>query len=189
MGLQWQWQANPKATWAFLTGSALRLYANQIPDSAKNYWAVPNILLQKFPGEEFTATVKCRFKPRLEGEKISFIVMGSDYACLTIVNKPDGIWLQYNYCKDADKGKPETEQVIKKISEGELYFRVKVIKGAVCQFSYSEDNKTFIEVNDKFTAKPGRWIGAKLGIACTRATKTNDSGYADLDWFRIEKVQ
>lgn len=187
MGLQWQWQANPKPTWSFLTGSALRLYAYKVPDSATNYWTVPNILMQKFPAEEFIATTSCSFKPRLEGEKVSFIVMGSDYACLSLVKKQDGVWLQYNNCKEADKGKLETEQVIKKISEADIYLRVKVSKGAICQFSYSDDNISFTNVNEEFTATPGRWIGAKLGIACTTVVKTNDSGYASFDWYHIEK--
>ncbi len=33
------------------------------------------------------------------------------------------------------------------------------------------------------------WIGAKTGIFCTRTSQTNDSGYADLDWFRVESVK
>lgn len=32
---------------------------------------------------------------------------------------------------------------------------------------------------------PGRWIGAKVGLFATRPDKTNDSGFADVDWFRI----
>jgi hypothetical protein len=64
---------------------------------------------------------------------------------------------------------------------------VKVSKAAVCTFSYSIDGISFTEIKDKFTARPGKWIGAKIGLFCTRTTKTNDSGYADVDWFRIEK--
>ena len=33
-----------------------------------------------------------------------------------------------------------------------------------------------------------KWIGAKVGIFCTRpAIVTNDGGWTDADWFRIEK--
>jgi Beta xylosidase C-terminal Concanavalin A-like domain len=49
------------------------------------------------------------------------------------------------------------------------------------------NGSTFIPVYEKFTAQPGRWIGAKAGLFCTRQVKTNDAGFADIDWFRIEK--
>ena len=64
--------------------------------------------------------------------------------------------------------------------------RVAVTKGGVCVFSYSEDGSNFKTIGDKLIAKPGRWVGAKTGLFCTRTVKTNDSGYADIDWFRVE---
>src|SRR5690606_19417325 len=40
IGLQWQWQANPEATWAFANpaDSKLRLFTAQLPENAKNLW-------------------------------------------------------------------------------------------------------------------------------------------------------
>jgi|GEM_PF-6828782 len=32
-----------------------------------------------------------------------------------------------------------------------------------------------------------RWIGARVGLFCTGTQQTHDSGYADLDRFRITK--
>jgi hypothetical protein len=69
-----------------------------------------------------------------------------------------------------------------------MYLRVKVTKGYVCRFSYSTDGETFIDAGQEFVAEPGRWIGAKPGIFCTRETTINDSGYADFDWFRVERI-
>lgn len=186
LGLQWQWQANPQPYWAFPGNGYLRLFSWQIPDSGKNLWFVPNLLMQKFPAEQFTATVKLDFKPRLEGEKVGFVVMGSDYAWIGLTKKADGIYLSYTTCKKADAGKPEEEKVIGKINGATTYFRVQVDKGAKCTFSFSDDGQHFTNAGDTFTAQPGRWIGAKLGFFCTRTTKTNDSGAADIDWFRIE---
>ena len=187
IGLQWQWQANPKGTWAFLTGNALRLYA-QLTDSTENHWTNPGVLMQKFPAEEFIATAKCSFKPKLKGEVVSFMVLGADYAALSLYKADDGIVLRYNTFKGADKGKSNVGRTINSVS-GEIYLRVKVTKSAICQFSYSQDNINFTDIDEKFTAQPGRWIGAKIGIACTRPVKTNDSGWADFDWFRIHKIQ
>ncbi|MEZ5308818.1 MAG: family 43 glycosylhydrolase, partial [Pyrinomonadaceae bacterium] len=60
VGLQWQWQANPKAEWAFQfpADGRLRLNSVQLPVDFKNLWDLPNLLLQKFPAEEFTVTTK-----------------------------------------------------------------------------------------------------------------------------------
>ena len=71
------------------------------------------------------------------------------------------------------------------MSQPAVYFRVQVATGAVCRFSYSLDGKKFIEVYEAFTAEVGRWIGAKVGLFCTRTTQINDAGYADFDWFRF----
>jgi beta-xylosidase len=186
LGLQWQWHSNPKPFWYFMTGHSLRLYSVQPTDSIKNLWDVSNLLLQKFPAEEFTVTTKLSFKPRLPGERVGLIVFGLDYACLALANKSDGIYLDYASCLQADKGKPEVSRLLMK-TNGELYLRIKVEKGAVCSFSYSIDGLNYQSTDEHFTAKPGRWIGAKIGFFCLRNSKTNDAGWSDVDWFRVDK--
>ena len=193
IGLQWQWMANPKATWAFANSSngSLRLFSDKLPDNAKNLWYASNILLQKIPAEEFMVTTKMVFKPNagLENEKAGLTMMGFSYASITLKSKKDGIYLIYTVCKEADKGKPETETVVIKVAEGVIYLRMKVNKGAKCKFSYSVDGKQFTDAGEEFQAEASRWIGAKIGVFCTRETQINDSGYADFDWFRVEQIQ
>jgi beta-xylosidase len=190
LGLQWQWQANPAEGWAFTTSAGyLRLFSVYKSDSVKNAWDYPNILGQKFPAEEFMATTKFSFKPRLDGERVGFIVHGADYAFVSLVKKTGGNHISFSICKEADRGNKETVQDGEKLSSSDIYFRVKVTRGAVCEFSYSEDGKAFKTIGEKLVAKPGRWVGAKLGLFCSRTVKTNDSGYADIDWFRIESSQ
>lgn len=189
LGLQWQWQANPKPYWAFLSYGHLRLFSAQLPDSIKNYWDVPSLLMQKFPSDEFMVTTKLSFKPRLDGEKTGIIIHGADYAYLSLAKKADGNYISFSHCSNADKGKEEILLSGDKITGDVIYFRVKVGKGAVCEFSYSEDGINFKNIGDKLVAKPGRWVSAKVGLFCTRTVKTNDSGYADVDWFRFELVQ
>jgi len=187
MGLQWQWQGNPSAYWSFLTGTHLRLYAMHVPDTVKNYWDVPHLLLQKFPAEQFTATAKISFKPKLEQDKCGLIVMGLDYAYLSVEKRKDNYYLSFTTCNKADKGSAELTGDEQKIDNGDGYLRVQVTAGAVCSFFYSTDGIAFKSIGKPFTAQPGKWIGAKLGLFCSRATKTNDAGYVDIDWFRIEK--
>ncbi len=190
LGLQWQWMANPQATWYFPDPSrgCLRLFSYKTPDGAKNLWEAPNVLLQKFPADAFMATTKLNFVPnaKLENERTGLIVMGLSYAGLTLQSRKDGIYLAYVVCNGAASGKAEKETAITKLTGGDIYLRVQVSDNSQCQFSYSLDGKTFARAGDVFTAEMGKWIGAKLGIFCSRDAEINDSGWTDFDWFRIE---
>lgn len=191
IGLQWQWQANPEATWAFPNPSKgqLRLYARQIPNNSKNLWNAPNLLLQKFPAQEFYVTTKLTFhpNPNLENEKTGLIVMGMAYAYIALESKKDGIYLKYSVNENAEKGNAEKEHDIKKLNDNSITLRVSVDKNEMCTFSYSENGKDFVKIDETFKALPGKWIGAKVGLFATQEEKINDSGYADFDWFRFSK--
>lgn len=189
LGLQWQWHANPKATWSMPAGNLgfMRLYAAKVPDSARNYWQLPNLLLQKFPAEKFTVTTKLRFKPRLQGDRVGLIIMGAGYAHLSLTKQGDSsLQLEYRTCNEADKGNAEVSHKQAAFTGQDIYLRVTVEQGGVCRFSYSEDGRHYIMMDKTFTAVPGRWIGAKAGLFCTRTRQTNDAGFADIDWFRID---
>ncbi|WP_297930511.1 glycoside hydrolase 43 family protein [uncultured Coprobacter sp.] len=194
LGLQWQWQANPKPIWYFCDGgnSLLRLYS-YYTENQVNLWDVPNLLLQKFPTEDFTVTTKISFAPssKYTGERTGLVVMGADYAVLAMENREDGLFLLQNVCRKADKKGKEEENASVKLSDNTLLLRVKVKKDsekeAICSFSYSVDGKKFISLGENFTAKPGKWIGAKVGLFITRPKAINDGGWVDIDWFRVTK--
>ena len=58
----------------------------------------------------------------------------------------------------------------------------------VAQFFYSLDGKKYKKLGADFQMREGKWIGAKMGVFCTRpAIVTNDGGCADVDWFRVTK--
>lgn len=190
LGLQWQWHANPQLGWHLLNGSAgfLRLYAVPLPEGYQNLWQVPNLLLQKLPAEKFVATTKLTFTPRFEGEKVGLVMMGLDYAALTLTSKAGQVYLAQVVCQNADKLTPETTTAPVTVpGKQPFYLRVAVREGAKCQFSYSLDGQQFQPLGAEFTAREGKWIGAKVGLFCTRAGKTNDAGSADIDWFRVSE--
>ena len=112
--------------------------------------------------------------------------MGLDYAYLSVKKKPDGLYVSQTICKDADKQTAEKESAGIPIKGNTFYLRVKVTRNAICNFSYSTDGANFAPLGEPFTARPGRWIGTKAGIFAVRIGRTNEFGYADFDWFRIE---
>lgn len=188
-GLQWQWHANPNETWAFPfpAKGVLRMNSVQLPENHKNLWDLPNLLLQKFPAEEFTATAKINLTLRFEGEKFGLVVMGLDYSYIGVNYKNGKLYISQATAKDADKENIEIETTPIELKNGEFYLRVKVTKDALCSFSFSADNKNFQNVGETFKAREGKWIGAKVGLFFSRPAKFNDAGTSDIDWFRFEK--
>ena len=80
--------------------------------------------------------------------------------------------------------------------KAKIYNTNKKIKGSegghdqlvMCDFSYSLDGKKYQSFGKPFQVKEGKWIGAKTGLFCTRpAIVINDGGWADVDWYRVEK--
>ncbi len=189
IGLQWQWHANPKVEWAFPfpDRGVLRMNSVQPPDGFKNLWDVPNLLLQKFPAEEFTATAKITLAPRFEGEKFGMIVMGLDYSYIGVSFKDGKLYVAQSNARDAEKRLPEYDNVPFLLTSKQFYLRAKVSKGAMYGFSFSIDGKAWTNVGVPFKAREGKWIGARIGFFFNRPGKFNDAGTADIDWIRFEK--
>lgn len=201
---QWQWHANINEKWAYYAGNRgfVRLYSYPVVPQYRNLWDVANLLLQKTPAPNFTATMKLTFSPtkQYKGERTGLVVMGMDYAALVLENTASGLTLSQVVCHGADKGQPEQVNASVGLKESTVYLRVKFgcdgrkiaqSEGGhdllvTCDFSYSTDGRTFSPLGTTFQAREGKWIGAKVGTFCTRpAIKASDGGWADVDWFRI----
>lgn len=200
LGLQWEWHANYQDTYGFTSDLGyMRLYGHVLSEGFVNFWEVPNLLLQKFPAEMFTATTKLKVSAKADGQQSGLIVMGWDYAYLAAVKKGEDFVLRQVTCKDAEQGGPEeTEDVatlpatriygagLRANYELDIYMRVEVSKGGICRFSYSTDGKRYTRTDITFTAREGKWIGAKVGLFST-APHDKQRGWVDADWFRITK--
>lgn len=188
IGLQWQWHANPQGKWGFPTGylGYLRLNARVVPEASRNLWDVPNLLLQKFPGPEFTATTKITFHLNEDDEKVGLLIMGRDYFYLAIERQEGVNKLIYSYCVNAEAGEPEKEYTIKELHSDSIFLRVNVDVEGKGIFSYSNDGDLFENIDKKFTSREGKWIGAKLGLFSSAQKFTNNGGYSDIDWFRVD---
>ena len=188
LGLQWQWHANPQVTWGFPTPMGyFNLNCIPMPKDYVNLFDVPNLLLQKFPAQEFTATTKLTFNSRFDGEYTGLVIMGLDYSFLCLKQEGEKLYVSQKTALKADKKGVETETKPIAVQNKTVYLQVKVKAGGICTFFYSEDGKKFIAVGENFTAKEGKWIGAKVGLLALRQGIINDAGSAAIDWFRITK--
>lgn len=198
IGLQWQWHANAQPWWGFINQleKCLSLYSVPVPDAYKNLWDVSNFIGQKTPATNFTVTTKITFKPnvQIKGERAGFMIFGLDYAGLFIEKNGDGYTLSQIECNNADKGSDEKIHDKIDLKSNTVYCRINVrqqgvehkIK-ALCTFEYSRDGKKYHKIGKEFTAREGKWIGAKIGYVCSRPTKNNDGGRLDVDWISFEK--
>lgn len=186
LGLQWQWQANPLPSWAIASPArgALRLFAIPVPGA--NLWDAPNVLLQKFPGPAFVTTTKVKVTARNDGDTIGLVIMGVDYAYLALTKRADRLVLTQVVCHRADTGAAEHVVAETPSPASIVYLRATVDTGALASFSYSLDGRTFTELGERFTARPGKWIGAKVGLFGTSAVSRAARGYGDFDWFRVD---
>lgn len=188
LGLQWQWHANPQPGWHTLEENpgSLRLYSVKNHTQNGNFWFVPNLLLQKFMAPEFTATTRIAVSPDLINEKSGLVIMGEEWAYLAITHTPDGLELGM-HTGSYFQGSDQTRKIDSiAINNQVCYLRVEVDKNATCFFSYSLDGENYQKIGQAFTAKKGRWIGAKVGLFSINPNINESKGYADFDWFRIE---
>ena len=175
-------------------------------------WDVPNLLLQKTPADNFTATTKIRMTAKEDNQYGGLIMMGLDYSALVVKRVGKEFLLQRITCKKADKGKPETIETLatlKPTAEDkvdyqpaihcDIYLRLSVsyVGGtntdgtnkheARVQFAYSRDGKKFLSAGESFTMRQGKWIGAKVGLVAVQPAGNENRGWVDADWFRITK--
>ena len=200
LGLQWEWHANYQDVFGFTTNMGYaRIYGHELSPHFKNFWEVPNLLMQKFPAEEFTATAKLKVSAKDDGQLSGLIIMGWDYSWIGVEKQEEKFLLKQAVCKDAEQGNLEQVSTLAVLEpsrkfeaglfpnyEREIYIRVHVGKGAYCRFSYSLDGKKFTEAGTLFKARQGKWIGAKVGMFSV-TPHGKERGWLDVDWFRVEK--
>lgn len=200
LGLQWEWHANYQDVFGFTTNMGYaRIYGHELSPHFKNFWEVPNLLMQKFPAEEFTATAKLKVSAKDDGQLSGLIIMGWDYSWIGVEKQGEKFLLKQALCKDAEQGNLEQVSTLAVLEpsrkfeaglfpnyEREIFIRVHVDKGAYCRFSYSLDGKKFTETGTLFKARQGKWIGAKVGIFSV-TPHGKERGWVDVDWFRVEK--
>ena len=188
-GLQWQWHANPAENWLSFAERQLSLTAIPWPRNTQNLWGVPNLLLQKLPAREFTVTTLIDAAHLRDGERSGLVMMGRDYSYLAVLRSGSTIRLIRVTCLDAAKNAPEKEDGELGLNSQLVYLRVTVTDDANCEFSFSRDGRKFESLGVGFKAKPGMWIGAKVGLfalgSTDRSVEANKPGHADYEWFRF----
>ena len=215
LGKQWEWHANYDEKFGTATAfGTYRIYTYKLSDGWKNFWEVPNMLLQKTPADEFTVTTKVRFTSKADGQFGGLIMMGLDYSALVVKRVGKEFQLVQMTCKQADKGNPQKETVLATLKptaedkidykpgvHEDIYLRLQVTlpdaaklknKGGfegkpVVRFSYSLNGKNFTDCGEEFQMRQGKWIGAKFGFISAETNAKVDRGWIEADWIHITR--
>ena len=213
LGKQWQWNANYDQTYGMPTPYGyFRLYCHRQSADFKNLWETGNLLLQKTPADNFTATAKLSMTAKEEGQYGGIICFGMDYSSLVLRRVGNEFQLQEISCQNADKGKAEKVAVIATFQPTsadkvdyqpalhcDIYMQLKVeyLGGktemgenkheAKVTFAYSTDGKKFVTCGEPHKMRQGKWVGAKIGLCAAEPAGKKVRGWLDVDWFRISK--
>ena len=176
-GLQWQWHANSSPDWHSLKEQAGWLRMK--PHFAVNgdLLKAPNLLLQKLPSETLTIETRLRLPMECTDLHAGLVVMGMEYAALDVFRHEEGYLVR---AKASNEG---SECLV--IDESAVTLRVYFGPGGVCRFGVIRQDQEFYQIGPAFTARPGKWIGAKVGLFCISTNMTHVSGYADFSYFRF----
>lgn len=182
LGLQWQWNANKRTKWYSLAArkGALRLHAVSRLSDVNNILGNPNILLQKFPAPSFSVTVTMDISRLARGEHAGLIIAGMEYSALVFERTDSTTTLSQRNCADALHNGTETVGETISYPSTMIYLRADVDTNAICRFSYSNNNKEYHPFGKEFTAQPGRWIGARIGLFALSPPDQSTNGSADV---------
>jgi hypothetical protein len=156
--------------------------------AASNLWAAPHLLLQKFPAPEFTADAVLNASELQPGERAGLIVFGEDYAWIGVEQRGGRPTLVVRSVERAQEGKEETSDFSEPFNGTQLTVRVTVTAGAQFRFAVIDNGKSR-EVGRTFQAKPGRWVGAKVGVFAAAPAAARDTGWASFARFTVSALR
>ena len=188
LGLQWQWNANPKEDWYNITPEGLCLNAVKQEEKIK-HGDYPNLLLQKWPAPEFICDTTLSLSGLKANEEAGVISMGVKYALLSFARNEEGM-VEASFINGEQKyGKILVESTEETSTQlGRLVFaddsetvtvRMSVHRVGTQNLSEKEKNFPLEEVVFEYStngtdykkagsymAAAGRWVGVKSGVYC-----------------------
>lgn len=183
LGLQWQWNANPKSEWYSFADDGLVLHAVKKEGA---YSDAPNLLLQKWPAPEFSCVTKLDLSNLSAGDEAGVISMGMEYGLVSFLREAESIKVI------SVRGKQKFGQILVEDTEenieeiGVLSCDAKCVyvkyvaeaKGVrdlgpqeknfpmeKVRILYSVDGQSYAPAVEMVSI-PGRWVGVKNGVFC-----------------------
>lgn len=164
-GLQWQWQANPQDNWLASGPVGLSLRCAPTPADLSLYY-LPQLLLQKFPAERFSARVVVQPVFYQQGDEGGIAIYGQRFAALCVMLTDTGITLCFRHGWMDDRGAiNEAVLPVRELNDiAHIELGYCVSYDGLVSFRYRLSGDSWQSVTPPFSASAGKWIGARMGI-------------------------
>lgn len=181
LGLQWQWQANPREDLYSLGSSdGLRLFCKSNGDRENLLWYAPNVLTQIPQHPTLRAVAKVRLSERgAAGDLIALGVLGHGYGYLGLQRTDGGFRLAlYRGEVTVETFAGAAAEILAETvpwQDGPAWLCLEIFPDKTCGFSHSADGVDFTPLGERFPLRRGTWTGAKLCLwGCNRDNRPSE---------------
>jgi len=178
LGLQWEWNHNPRDTHWSLTDRPgwLRLRAG-VPVGKGGFWGACNTVSQRIMGTTWgEAVARFDLSGMVPGQRAGFVRFGGVYHLLGVHVGDDGAKRLFFDGNGELADGPA-------LAVDDLWIRT-INDGNQARFAYSTDGAAYSDVSPVFRLKFGKWTGDRLGFFCWNDQK--EAGHIDIDWFHYD---
>lgn len=191
LGLQWQWQANPKDFFYSVKGhKGLRLscLSNETRDNL--LWYAPNALTQIPQHQAFSMTAKVRLQGHKKGDMAAIGMIGHKYAYLGMEKTESGHALNLYTGTVTEKnfeGKAVETLSVSLPYEGDtVTLRLEVYYSKMYRFAWSADGIRYNFLGESQPLTRASWTGAKLCLWSANKLNCLSEGYGEYEFIHIE---
>lgn len=204
LGLQWQWQANPKEEFYSLTDQpgTLRLfcksrfgeesYSGEGARSVREnlLWYAPNVLTQIPQSPAFRAEVSLSLLADQEGDLAALGMTGHTYAYAALCREREGFWLCLFQGRVTGKEfEGEAEEICTAsipCHGNQVFLSMELEENGTYRFFWSENGEDFQPLGESCPLSKGTWTGAKLCLWAANRKNIRSGGYGAYDYIHIK---
>lgn len=188
LGLQWQWQANPQASFYEMANPGLRLNCLAHPSRENLLWYAPNALTQIPQHKSLRAETKVTLHSRQPGDFAAFGMLGHRYAYLAL---EEGCLRLYTGTVTEPQGQGEAFEALAfqvPYAFDTAYLRMELTEDKLYRFSYSEDGISYLSIGEPQPLHRCTWTGAKLCLWSGNKENRPSGGFGQYAFVQIDPM-
>jgi hypothetical protein len=136
--------------------------------------------LQKFPAAEFEIETRIEMPAGHPSLGAGLAVIGTEFAALDVRSHEKGCEVRLL---------SGTDVLADLVIRGRfVILKLRVGSGGICRFGIGDKGQPFYQLGPAWHARPGRWIGAKVGLYCKSSDLLDLSGHADFAYFQFQPI-
>jgi beta-xylosidase len=175
---QWEFNFQPMPNAYSLKARKGYLRLNAFKTLNKNPWSVRNVMLQRIIGQNGKINVELETAQMANGQNAGICGFGAKRVRLIVERKADD---DFQVKLENENDSTIIGESFKKLDK--IWFRISHTD-QIAEFSYSTDNKTFIQFEKQWKLSRWSWLGTRFGIMTWN--NNQDDGFVDFNWFRYK---